>query len=158
MDISFKTELGKFNYRVCGIIIRNNKVLAMRDNHADYYYFPGGRVQFGEESDKAILRELYEELEVNAKIVRPLWLVQSFFNEDALKIDFHELCIYYLIDVSETYLNDTPKEFLGKEAHKGGVFEWLDFDDIKNKYLDPLFRKDRIHNLPANLEMIVEKQ
>ena len=31
MDITFKTEQGRFNYRVCGMIIHNNKILAMHD-------------------------------------------------------------------------------------------------------------------------------
>lgn len=34
MDISFKTEEGRFNYRVCGIIIHNNKILAMHDERS----------------------------------------------------------------------------------------------------------------------------
>lgn len=158
MDISFKIPEGKFNYRVCAIIIRDNKILAMKDNHADYYYFPGGRVQFGEESDTAVLRELKEELGVSAEIVRPLWFVQSFFNEDVLKMDYHEICIYYLIDVSKTYLIDTPDTFSGIEQHKGGVFEWLNLDDLKNKYLYPIFIKERIKSIPNTLEMIIEHQ
>lgn len=31
MDITFKTEQGIFNYRVCAIITHNNKLLAMKD-------------------------------------------------------------------------------------------------------------------------------
>lgn len=31
MDISFKTGSGRFNYRVCGVIMRNNSLLIMRD-------------------------------------------------------------------------------------------------------------------------------
>ena len=158
MDISVKMPDGKFNYRVCAIIIRDGKVLAMKDNHADYYYFPGGRVQFGEDSETAVLRELKEELNIDAEIIRPLWFVQSFFNEDVLKIDYHELCIYYLIDVTKTHLIDTPDTFLGIESHKCGVFEWLDLTKLSDKYLYPLFIKERIKSLPTALEMIVERQ
>lgn len=31
MDVTFEVENQKFNYRVCGIIIHNQKILAMRD-------------------------------------------------------------------------------------------------------------------------------
>lgn len=31
MDISFKVDSGKFNYRVCAMIIDNEKILAMHD-------------------------------------------------------------------------------------------------------------------------------
>lgn len=44
MDISFKEDNEKFNYRVCGIIISDKKVLAMRDERSPYYYLPEGRV------------------------------------------------------------------------------------------------------------------
>ena len=56
MDISFKTEEGRFNYRVCGIIIHNNKILAMHDERSTYYYLPGGRVQINETAEDAMIR------------------------------------------------------------------------------------------------------
>ena len=31
MDISFQTNEGTFNYRACGIVIEDGKILAMRD-------------------------------------------------------------------------------------------------------------------------------
>ena len=92
MDLTFKTEDGVFNYRVCAIIKHNNKLLAMKNNNTPYYYLPGGRVNMHEDTDTAIKRELKEELGIDANIVRPLWLVQSFFIEDEIKEKFHELC------------------------------------------------------------------
>ena len=44
MDITFKTSEGKFNYRVCAVIINDDKILAMQDERSPYYYLPGGRV------------------------------------------------------------------------------------------------------------------
>ena len=95
-DISFKVDDKKFNYRVCGIIVHDGRILAMKDERSPYYYLPGGRVQLGERAEDAITRELNEELGIAAKIVRPLWLNQAFFNEDVDKTDYHELCIYFL--------------------------------------------------------------
>ncbi len=154
MDLSFKFDNKKFNYRVCGIIINNGKLLAMKDERSPYFYLPGGRVQFGEAAEDAILRELREELSIEAKIKRPLFLVQSFFNEDVTKVDFHEICIYFLIDVSHTSL---PQEnFIGAEVTKKQHFYWLGFEDVKKSYLYPLFIKDRIDSLPQNLEILTE--
>ena len=101
-DITFKIDNNKFNYRAYAIIINDNKILALKDEVSPYYYLPGGRVQIGETAEDALLREIEEELEVNAKIIRPLQLNQSFFNEDVTKIDYHEICIYYLVDISNT--------------------------------------------------------
>ena len=48
MDISFKLENKKFNYRVCAMMISDNKILAMHDERSPFYYLPGGRVKIGE--------------------------------------------------------------------------------------------------------------
>ena len=55
MDITFKTEQGRFNYRVCGMIIHDNKILAMHDQRSPYYYLPGGRVKLGETVEEACM-------------------------------------------------------------------------------------------------------
>lgn len=47
MDISFKTGNEKFNYRVCAIIVHDEKILAMHDERSPYFYLPGGRVKLG---------------------------------------------------------------------------------------------------------------
>ena len=82
----------------------NNKILAMHDERSPYFYLPGGRVQMGETAEHAVVREVEEELNITPKIIRPLWLNQSFFTEDVDKLNYHEICIYYLMDISETGL------------------------------------------------------
>ena len=113
MDISFKFGNEKFNYRVCGMIISDCKILAMRDERSPYYYLPGGRVALGETAENAVIREIKEELGVTPKIIRPLWLNQAFFTEDVDKLHYHEICIYFLMNISGTNLLDRGKEFSG---------------------------------------------
>ena len=71
MDISFVSGQDKYNYRVCAIILSGNKILAMHDERSPYYYLPGGRVRMGETPRHAVIREVVEELNIKAKIVRP---------------------------------------------------------------------------------------
>ena len=71
MDISFASGQDKFNYRVCAIILSGNRILAMHDERSPYYYLPGGRVRMGETAEHAVIREVEEELNIKAKIVRP---------------------------------------------------------------------------------------
>ena len=100
-DISYAASGSKFNYRVCGIMIHDGKILAMRDERSPYYYLPGGRVKMGETAEHAIVREMKEELGVTPHIIRPLWLNQGFFTEDVDQLNYHELCIYFLLDLSD---------------------------------------------------------
>lgn len=39
MDISYNCENQKFNYRVCAMIIAENKILAMHDERSPYFIF-----------------------------------------------------------------------------------------------------------------------
>lgn len=148
MDISFKVENGKFNYRVCAMMINNGKILAMRDDRSPFYYLPGGRVGMGETAEAAVIREVGEELGVTPKIIRPLWLNQAFFTEDVDKLRYHELCIYFLMDISDTNLLSRGEQFSSTEGNRTHHFEWLALDRLKDEYFYPIFLKKEIHNLP----------
>ena len=156
MDISYKTESGKFNYRVCAMIISDGKILAMHDERSPYFYLPGGRVKMGETAEDAVIREVREELGIIAKIARPLWLNQAFFTEDVDHLRYHELCIYFLMDISETDLLERGNEFTVNEGKKTHIFEWLDFDQLKEEYFYPLFLKKEIINLPNEFTIRTE--
>lgn len=148
MDISYQYEEQKFNYRVCAMIISDNRILAMHDERSPYFYLPGGRVKLGERAEQAVIREVSEELGVTAKIIRPLWLNQAFFTEDVDLLHYHELCIYFLMDITETDLLARGNVFTVKEGSKTHTFEWLSFDRLKDEYFYPLFLKEAIFDLP----------
>ncbi|MBQ8654032.1 MAG: NUDIX domain-containing protein [Clostridia bacterium] len=154
MDITFRTPEGCFNLRAAAVILHEGRILAMKDDNSPYYYLPGGRIRLHETADSAVLREVREELGVEARIIRPLWVNQGFFNEDVTHIDFHEICVYYLIDVKGTSLPLTGEGFLRQEGHRIHRFTWLRVDQLKDEYFYPLFLKDRLHALPEALELI----
>lgn len=156
MDISFKYEGKKFNYRVCAMMISNGKILAMHDERSPYYYLPGGRVTIGETAEDAVIREVQEELGVIPKITRPLWLNQAFFTEDVDNLSYHELCIYFLVDITDTGLLTKGNKFTVKEGHRTHTFEWLAFDRLKDEYFYPLFLKQDIFNLPSEFTIRTE--
>ncbi|MBR3953733.1 MAG: NUDIX domain-containing protein [Oscillospiraceae bacterium] len=156
MDITFKNGNEKFNYRVCAIIINGGRILAMKDGRSPYYYLPGGRVQIGETAEYALLRECREELDAKPKIIRPLWLNQAFFTEDVEKIRFHEICIYFLMDISETDILLRGDKFSLFENNEKHLFEWLPFEKLKDEYFYPEFLKKDIFNLPENFEIRTE--
>ena len=158
MDITFDTDEGRFNYRVCAILLNGGRILAMHDERSPYYYLPGGRVRMGERAEDAVLREVQEELGIAARIVRPLWLDQAFFNEDVQHMDFHELCLYFLLDVSNTDLLSRGDAFTRQERHRTLAFEWLSFDRLKDEYFYPLFLKTEIFRLPEGLTLRTDRE
>ena len=158
MDITFQTDLGRFNYRVCGVMIHENKLLAMTDECSPYYYLPGGKVMLHETAEEAVLREVREELEISAQIVRPLWLNQGFFPEDVSGEKFHEVCLYFLLDITKTDLLSRSERFHSREGRHTHIFEWLPFERLKDEYLYPLFIKEAIYHLPDTLTLRTERE
>lgn len=156
MDISFKVESQKFNYRVCAMMISDGKILAMRDERSPYYYLPGGRVAMGETAQDAVIREVQEELGITPKIIRPLWLNQAFFTEDVDGLKYHELCIDYLMDIADTDLQSRGAVFTSEEGHRTHTFEWLAFERLQDEYFYPLFLKKDIFHLPTEFTIRTE--
>ena len=156
MDLTFKTEEGIFNCRVCAVFLQDRKMLVIGGQYPPYYYLPGGRVQLHETMETAVLREVREELGIEAKILRPLWLNQGFFLEDVTGERFHELCLYFLMDASETDLLGRGETFEQREGEKRHVFHWLPVDSLKEEYLYPVFIREKILELPENLTLQAE--
>lgn len=156
MDISFQDGKQKFNYRVCAIILNEGKILAMHDGRSPYFYLPGGRVKLGETAEDAVIREIEEELNITARIIRPLWLNQSFFKEDVDGLQYHELCIYFLMDISDTVLLSRGDKFFLQEGIHQHTFEWLKYEQLQHEYFYPIFLKKKIFDLPLTFMIQAE--
>lgn len=156
MDITYVSGQEKFNYRVCAVIIADSKILAMRDERSPYYYLPGGRVSLGETAEHAVVREVEEELNVTPNIIRPLWLNQSFFTEDVDQLHYHEICIYFLMDISGTGLLKRGSQFTLHEGRHIHTFAWLAFERLQDEYFYPVFLKKDIFHLPEQFTIRTE--
>lgn len=62
--ITFERDHNKFNFRVAGIAIHNNRILLHTTEKDDFWNLPGGRVEFNESTDQTIIREIKEELDI----------------------------------------------------------------------------------------------
>ena len=90
---------------------------------------------------------MQEELGVTPVIDRPLWLHQSFFTEDVDHLRYHELYIYFLMDISATDLIARGQCFTCAEGSRTHRFEWLPFERLESMYFYPLFLKREIFHL-----------
>ncbi len=158
MDITFDTGAGRFNCRVAAVLLDRGRILTMHDERSPYFYLPGGRVRMGERAEDAVLREVREELGIEARIVRPLWLSQSFFTEDVAQVDYHELCLYFLLDASGTDLLLRGDRFRGPEHRHVHDFAWLPFERLQDEYFYPLFLKTEIFHLPEQLTLRTDRE
>ena len=156
VDISFRVGEEKFNYRVCAVILHDGKILAMQDERSPYFYLPGGRVKLGETAEHAVIREIEEELHITARIIRPLWLNQGFFKEDVDGLRYHEICLYFRMDISDTDLLSKGNTFSLQEGKQRHTFAWLKFEQLQHEYFYPIFIKKEIFQLPETFTLRTE--
>ena len=155
MDISFKTNEGRFNYRVGGLIVQDNKLLIMQDQGQSYYYVPGGRIKMNEKSEDAVKREIREELGIEVNISRMLWVNENFFKEETLNEQFHEICFFYLLELKDKEALKED-EFTVDEDGKIHTYYWKTLEEIKYINLYPQFLSEKIVDLPLHIKHIVE--
>ncbi len=73
-----------------------------------------------------------------------------FFTEDKSQEDFHELCLYFLVEVSDISFGNFTVNEQGRLNH----FEWISFEKLEALYFYPTFLKKEIWNLPQSLQII----
>ncbi|MCL1882151.1 MAG: NUDIX hydrolase [Defluviitaleaceae bacterium] len=150
--IFFKTDNGRFNFRVAGLIIRDNRVLIHRLKGDDFFVLPGGRVEFMENTEQTLIREMQEELNICVEIDRLLWIGEQFF--EMYGEQYHEISFYYLLSADIAVPDADFFEVV--EDERVYEFKWVKMDDLKNEVFYPIFVKERILDLPQSIEKIVE--
>jgi hypothetical protein len=85
-------------------------------------------------------------------------LNQGLFTEDVDHLDYHEICLYFLMDVSESDPLEKGDHFTLHEGHHTHNFERLEFDRLQEKYFYPIFLKTAILSLPEYLTLMTENE
>lgn len=162
IDCSFPTDEGIFNFRVGGVYVRDGLLLAMTEEHIDHYYLPGGRVRLHETMEEALRREAVEELGMDARILRPLWLCESFFSLKAslvLKrpdapgmVPVHEIALYFLAELDWDSLPALSGEFRLRDTDgEEHIFRWLTPEEVRSSRIYPIPLKETFPRLPEEL-------
>lgn len=153
MDITLQDKGKKFQYKVVALIIRQDKLLIMCEAEHQIWFLPGGKVQIGETAQKALLREMQEELKIDIQILRPLWLHQNYFLDYESGIPCHEICLYFLV---KTRMDFATSRFSTEENGCLHLFEWVDFSELENRNIYPRFLRQAIYHFPDHLQLITE--
>ena len=147
MDLTFKTEHGRFNYRVGAVIIDNGKVLMAKSDGSPYYSV-GGRVLFGETAEHAVLREVYEETGITAEIERPVFIHENFFVAQETGEFYHEISLYFLIKHNPAFSSDLNCRSYTERGTKERL-QWLDIDKLGSVNAKPDFFAEELKALPS---------
>lgn len=124
---------------VRAIIVHDKKILLARPRGEDYYFLPGGHVEFGESLGKTLGRELKEEVGATVKNSKFLGIVENRFLDGTRKV--HELDLVYRATLHKYNVRT-------REAHLS--FHWLSVSALKDKKILPVQMKKE---LPAWLRV-----
>lgn len=134
--ITFEKNNHKFNFRVAGILIHNGRLLLHTTRTDDFWNLPGGRVEFNESTEQALIRELQEELGVTIQIERLVYVNEDFFEYNDKK--YHEIGFYYLMSLEENHeILLKNEEFFGLEDNGRLIFNWFSVEELLNLEVYP---------------------
>jgi len=118
------------------LIVKDNRLLMIRKSKDEHpnplkWDVPGGRIEYGEEINDSLVREIYEETGLRAIIGRPYYLRQWFIARESLEmqvIGVYRACACY--DAIMTNANSTETEQIE-------LIEWIPLDKVLELDLMP---------------------
>lgn len=125
----------RFSIRVRLIIIQRNRILLSYAGKENFYFFPGGKVEFKETLEEAAIREIKEECNARFTFIKPLY-IRDFFGEPNL----HNLEIYILGKIDKLQKVKDKEHPDHQQVWK--KLEELPGIDIRPKQLVPILIRD----------------
>lgn len=148
LDAFIKSENKRFRVRACGIIIKDETVLMVKNNVDDYYYSVGGAIHIGESVEEACLREVYEETGHHYQIDRLAFIHECFFEND--NVLWHEIAFYFFMKDSINNQFNVSVGSFGAEEEK----VWIPIKDFHKFKAYPEFFATELPTLSNNIKLI----
>src|ERR1039457_3930329 len=109
--------INKFNIRVYGLLIDEDKVLVSDEFRLGIFMtkFPGGELNFGEGTKDCLHREFMEELNIEIDIISHYYTTDFFQPTNLLPFTFQLINVYYLVRSSKPYsfkISDKKYDFM----------------------------------------------
>lgn len=122
-------EIDDALYRIAArvLVIKDKKVLLVREKDDDWWSFPGGGVDYGETLHEALIREVIEELGVPPKHIK-LDETIAFISIGAVVNGVPRCNIFYRVEVPEEEIKPTDDVYEQK---------WFSLDELTNIYISP---------------------
>lgn len=152
--ITFERGDIRFNYRVVGIALDGERVLLHRWETDDFWALPGGRGELLEPATETLTREMREELGVEVRVERLVWVVENFFEYD--EHHYHEIAFYFLMKFPpDCDVLRKTEPFTSEDNGVTITFRWFRLDELGDLELYPTFLKEGLLSLPPTTQHIV---
>ena len=154
--ITFSKGNIKFTYRVAAVIIHQHHVLLQHAVREGHWFLIGGRAELREAAQETIKREVREELNLDARVERLLWVVENFFARAEML--HHELGLYFLVSIPDNAsIRAISQPFTRTDTDAGEelVLQWHPLDKLADAPLYPSFLQQALKALPEATEHIV---
>jgi len=153
-DITVNMADGKFNYRVGAIVIDSGEILMVKNSGMSFYYTVGGRIQFGESAQDAVLRESFEELNIRLEVDKLGFIHENFFVMDSSGERYHEVCLFFFMKPN-ALLREMKSNLFFKEEYGDVALHWLPMDNLKDYCIYPEFFSTELLNPPSEAKYII---
>ena len=135
-NMTVPCDRGIINIRVGAIILKDGKFLMAGNERDDYLYSVGGRLQFGETAEEAVVREVEEETGWRLEVDRLGFVHENYFYGDVPGVNDGKL----VYEVSFYFYMKVPNDFgpRGESRTDDGrvreAMQWVSPDDSRTIY------------------------
>jgi 8-oxo-dGTP diphosphatase len=116
-----------------GFIFQNGKVLLCKRKDRDYYFFPGGHIEFGEFVEDALKREIKEEIDAEVTKCNFIGIAENIFKDG--EDEHHEINFTFQAEIDREDVK-ALEDYL--------EFRWLDYNDFLKEKVLPTSLKEEI--------------